>query len=307
MSVSEASTQKRKARAVRPDTSIPAWFYYVFFFIMPVGLVFWYSFGYKPDLFTTHANDVLSLDRYVEVLQGIFFQGFLRTLGIALIGTTLTLVIGFPFAYWLSTKVSSKWRYVILALVMVPYWTNFLIRTIGWQLILTGDGWLSDALQGLNLIDGPLDVLGTSGAVQLGVTYNYLPMMILPLFVALERIDPTLREASFDLGAGRIKTFVSVTVPQAMPGIAAGLLLTFVPLMGDYITGTVLGGVKGTMVGQLIANDFLVAQDWARGSAGAIVMILTILAVVAVFALIAKTIGYFVSRNTRIDLETGAS
>ncbi|GAA2187313.1 hypothetical protein GCM10009786_11670 [Leucobacter alluvii] len=286
----------------RLDASLPTWFYYLFFFILPVGLVFWYSFGYKPDLFTTHANDLLSFDRYVEVSEGVFFQAFLRTLGIAVLGTGLALIIGFPFAYWLSVKLTPKWRYVVLALVMIPYWTNFLIRTIGWQLILTGEGFLSQMLQAIGLIQGPLDVLGTSGAVQLGVVYNYLPMMILPLFVALERISPALREASYDLGAGRWRTLFQVTLPQAMPGIGAGLLLVFVPLMGDYITGTVLGGVKGTMVGQLVASDFLVAQDWARGSAGAIVLIITILCVVAVAALIWRITTLLYSRFNHIDV-----
>lgn len=305
MNADSSNRGRRRRRLPRADTSLPAWFYYVFFFILPVGLVFWYSFGYKPDLFTTHANDVLSFDRYVEVSAGIFFQSFLRTLGIAVIGTGLALLIGFPFAYWLSVKLTPRWRYVILALVMIPYWTNFLIRTIGWQLILTGDGFLSQLLQNTGLIRNPLDVLGTSGAVQLGVVYNYLPMMILPLFVALERINPALREASYDLGAGRWRTFLRVTLPQSTPGIGAGLLLVFVPLMGDYITGTVLGGVKGTMVGQLVASDFLVAQDWARGSAGAIVLIFTILCVVAVAALLWRTVEFVNSRFNRIDVTGG--
>ena len=195
-------------------------------------------------------------------------------------------MIGLPVAYWMAVKAPPSRRGLLLALVMVPFWTNFLVRTIGWQVILAPEGWLSTLLQAVGLIDGPLDILYTRTAVLIGVVYNYLPLMILPLFVAFDRVNGPLREASKDLGAGRWTTFVRVTLPLARPGIIAGVLLVFIPLMGDYITATVLGGAKGNMVGQLVASQFQTAQNWALGSAMAVLLIVVILATVAVGALI---------------------
>ncbi|MFT2817229.1 ABC transporter permease [Leifsonia sp. A12D58] len=285
----------------------PTWAFVVFFFIIPLALVLWYSFGYKPDLFTAHANDVLSLDRYAEALDETFFGTFWNTLQIGLIGTALCLVIAVPFAYWLAVKLDPKWRPLGLALVLVPFWTNFLVRTLGWQIVLSPKGFLSDTLQNLGLIDGRLDVLYTQGAVQLGVVYNYLPLMILPLFVAIDRAGPALREASADLGANRWRTLWQVTLPLAAPGIASGSLLVFIPLMGDYITASVLGGAQGNMIGQLVASQFNTAQNWALGSAMAVLLMLFIAAAVAVCALVIFVIRAFVRQSRRVNLSGGAA
>lgn len=230
--------------------SFPTWAYMVFFFVIPVALVIWYSFGYKPDEFTTYSTDTLSLDRYREALSSTFLSTFLATLRISVIGTLICLIISVPFAYWLAVKVPPRRRSILLALVLVPFWTNFLVRTLGWQVILSPSGFISQAVGAIGL-GGPFDVLYTRAAVQIGVVYNYLPLMILPLFVAIDRAGKNLREASRDLGAGRWRTFMQVTLPMAAPGIASGCLLIFVPLMGDYITASVLGGAHGTMVGTL--------------------------------------------------------
>jgi spermidine/putrescine transport system permease protein len=170
--------------------------------------------------------------------------------------------------------------------VLVPFWTNFLVRTIGWQVILSPEGWASTLLQSIGLIDGPLAILYTRTAVVIGVVYNYLPLMILPLFVAFDRVGPALREASKDLGANKVRTFMRVTLPLAQPGIIAGVLLVFIPLMGDYITATVLGGARGNMVGQLVASQFQTAQNWALGSAMAVLLMIVIMLTIAVAAII---------------------
>jgi spermidine/putrescine transport system permease protein len=283
--------------------ALPAWFFVVFFFVAPVGLVFWYSFGYKPGLFGFHANDVLSLERYREVLQGPFWATFKNTVKVAVIGTTASLFIALPFAYWLAIVVPARWRGVLLALVLVPFLTNFLVRTIGWRIILAPNGVPSELLQDLGLTSGPLALLDTRGAVQLGVVYNYLPLMILPVYVALERMDPALREASKDLGASRWGTLRQVTLPLAMPGITSGLLLVFIPLMGDYVTASVLGGARGNMVGQLVASEFQQAQNWARGSAAAVVLILVIVAVVAFAAALGLLCRAVVRHRRRVDID----
>lgn len=256
--------------------ALPAWAWLVAFFVAPVLLVVWFSFGYKPGIFGTHANDVLSFDRYVEALSPTFFTTFQNTLWVGVLGTALCFAIGAPVAYWMAFKVRPQRRGILLALILIPFWTNFLVRTIGWQVIIAPEGWLSSSLQQLGLLDGPLDLLYTRGAVLLGVVYNYLPLMILPLFVAFDRVGPLVREASKDLGAGKFATFARVTLPLSRPGIVAGVLLVYIPLMGDYITATVLGGAQGNMVGQLVASQFQTAQNWALGSAMAVVLMLVI-------------------------------
>ena len=205
-------------------------------------------------------------------------------------------------AYWMAVKVSPRWRTLLLALVIVPFWTNFLVRTIGWQVILAPEGWLSGLLQGIGLRDGPLAILYTRPAVLLGVVYNYLPLMILPLFVAFDRVGPALREASKDLGADRLRTFLRVTLPMARPGMVAGILLVFIPLMGDYITAVVLGGARGNMVGQLVASQFQTAQNWALGSAMAVLLILIIAGTVLIAGLLGWLASWPIRHRTRLGL-----
>jgi spermidine/putrescine transport system permease protein len=297
-----AGAQRPRRRLPRFSLAIPAWLLFVLFFAIPVLLIVWYSFGYKPDIFRTIATDQLSFDRYTESFSATFRSVFTGTLQISIIGTTLCLLIAFPFAYWLAVKVPSRWRGLLLGLTIVPFWTNFLVRTIGWLILLQPKGPLSGILQDLHLIGAPLDVLDTRAAVQLGVVYNYLPLMIFPLFVALDRLDPALREASKDLGANRWRTFRQVTLPLATPGVVAGLLLVFIPLTGDYITATVLGGAKGNMVGALVASQFNTAQNWALGAAMAVILIIMILGTVAIFALIGLAIRALIRRSRRVEL-----
>ncbi|WP_313355668.1 ABC transporter permease [Microbacterium sp.] len=271
-------------RSPRFGLAVPAWVWLALFFIAPIAMVVWFSFGYKPGIFGTHANDVLSFDRYAEAMSPTFFATFQNTLWVGILGTLLCLLIGAPVAYWMAVKAPPARRGLLIALVMVPFWTNFLVRTLGWQVILSPEGWLSSLLQGVGLIDGPIDVLYTRTAVLIGVVYNYLPLMILPLYVAFDRVGTPLREASKDLGANGMRTFLQVTVPLARPGIIAGVLLVFIPLMGDYITATVLGGAQGNMIGQLVASQFGTAQNWALGSAMAVLLILVIMLTIGVAA-----------------------
>lgn len=292
----------RKLR-IRFGLALPAWVWLLVFFVVPIGVVVWYSFGYKPSIFATNANDKLSFDRYVEALSPTFFATFQNTLWVGIAGTALCLLIGAPVAYWIAVKCAPSRRGMFLALVMVPFWTNFLVRTIGWQIILAPEGWLSHALQFLGVIPGPLGILNTRGAVLLGVVYNYLPLMILPLFVAFDRVNGPLREASKDLGAGSWQTFLRVTIPLAQPGIIAGVLLVYIPLMGDYITATVLGGAKGNMVGQIVASQFQTAQNWALGSAMAVLLIVTIALSIGIAAAIGWLVTIPIRRSYRLTLE----
>ena len=281
---------------------LPGVAYLVLFFLVPVGFIAYYSLGYKPALFGSVATDRLSLDRYAEALGPTFLATFTNTLQIALIGTVLCLLLGLPVAYWAARHLSARSRNIVLALILLPFWTNFLIRTVGWVVVLAGDGWLSHLLQTLHLTSQPLDVLDTRGAVQLGVVYNYLVYMILPIYVAFDRADPALREAARDLGATRFRAFRQVTLPQATSGIAAGVILVFIPLCGDYITATILGGARGNMVGQLVAGQFLSTQNWALGSAVAIVLVGSVLVVTALLAGLAWGTSTMLRRRRRVVL-----
>ncbi|WP_230977381.1 ABC transporter permease [Georgenia yuyongxinii] len=268
--------------------AVPLTAWLVLFFLVPSAVVLYYSFGYKPDVFSTHATDVLSLDRYADAITPAFLAIFQRTVRIAAVGTLVCVLVAFPIAYWMAVKLPARWRGVVLAMVLVPYWTNFLIRTIGWQIALSPEGFLSKLLAGAGLLTGPLEILYTPTAVQIGVVYNYLPLMILPLYVTLERLDPKLLEASRDLGASAWRTFTRVTLPLSVPGLAAGSLLVFVPLMGDYVTPSVLGGASGSMVGQMVAGQFQAAQNWPLGAAMAVLLILAILGLIVLVALVAR-------------------
>lgn len=291
----------RKLRTPGFALALPAWIWLFVFFLVPVAVVFWYSFGYKPGLFGTHANDVLSFDRYAEVFTPTFLGTFTNTLWIGVFGTLFCFIVGAPIAYWMALKAPANMKGLLLALVLVPFWTNFLVRTIGWMVVLSPEGWLSTALQAIGF--DPISMLYTRSAVLFGVVYNYLPLMILPLFVAFDRVGEVTREASKDLGANSIRTFMRVTFPLARPGIIVGVLLVYIPLMGDYITAVVLGGAKGNMVGQMLASQFQTAQNWALGSAMAIMLILMITVSIAVGALLAWLISVPFKYQNQVKLE----
>jgi spermidine/putrescine transport system permease protein len=262
--------------------------WYGLFFIVPIGFIVYYSFGTKD---TTQLLPVdltnLTTSNYSNVFDETFFQVFRATIRISITATLLCLVIGLPVAYLAAFKVSERWKAIILAAVVVPSFTSFLIRTVAWRIPLAPNGTLSKWLVDLGWI-GPngIQILETTTAVQIAIVYNYLGFMILPLFVALDRIDVRMREASKDLGAGRVATFFSVTLPLAGPGIIAGVLLTFIPMCGDYVTATVLGGAKGNMIGSMIASQFSGAQNWPLGAAMAVLMIGAVLLTLAVGALL---------------------
>ena len=291
----------RKLRAPGFALALPAWIWLFVFFLVPVAVVFWYSFGYKPGLFGSHANDILSFDRYAEVFTPTFLGTFTNTLWIGVVGTLLCFIVGAPIAYWMALKAPAHMKGLLLALVLVPFWTNFLVRTIGWLVVLSPEGWLSTALQAIGF--EPISMLYTRSAVLFGVVYNYLPLMILPLFVAFDRVGEVTREASKDLGANSIRTFMRVTFPLARPGIIVGVLLVYIPLMGDYITAVVLGGAKSNMVGQMLASQFQTAQNWALGSAMAIMLILMITVTIAIGALLAWLISLPLKYRNQVNLE----
>lgn len=272
----------------------PALAWWIFFFVIPMLWILLYSLGSRPaaDVAGPVSLETLSLRNYGEALTGVFFNVFVITMRTAGLGTLLAALIGFPVAYALAMHVPARWRSILVFLLILPYWTSFLLRTFAWRIILAPQGTLSDILQTLGLIDGRLLVLDTNAAVQLGIVYNYLPVMILPIYVALERIDKSLLRASMDLGAGPVRTFFQVTLPLAAPGLLGGLLLTFILAAGDYVVPTILGGTKGLMVGNLVATQILASQNLSLGAAMAVILIgLLALIVLAAAALLWAAVG----------------
>jgi spermidine/putrescine transport system permease protein len=224
----------------------------------------------------------LFAESFRELWDPLWLQVFRDTFGMALMGTLGCLFVGYPFAYWLGTRVRQN-KTLLLILVVVPFWTSILIRTYAWQLLLAPRGPLSGALQTLNLIANPLDILFTRRAVFVGLVYDYLPLMVFPLYVAIERMDRGLVEASRDLGVGRWGTFWRVTVPLTMPGILTGCLLVFVPMTGEYVVPTILGGAKQALVGPILANQFLDAFNWPFGAAMSLVLVVFLLVVIFLY------------------------
>jgi spermidine/putrescine transport system permease protein len=275
---------RRRRRRLLPRWYMawPALLWWAFFFVVPLAWIAYYSLGVKPaDLSQGAVSlDHLSFTNYVTAASDIFLKIFWITVRTGGLGTLACALVGFPVAYALANHVSPRWRAILLFLLVLPYWTSFLLRTFAWRIVLAPEGTLSGALQALGLLDRPLGILDTNAAVQLGIIYNYLPLMILPMFVALDRIDPALPKASMDLGAGPIATFFSVTVPLAMPGILGGLLMTFILAAGDYVVPAILGGARGLMVGNLVATQILASQNLPLGAAMAIMLIAMLAAVV---------------------------
>jgi spermidine/putrescine transport system permease protein len=266
----------------------PALAWWTFFFVIPLLWILVYSLGAKPpaNVAGPVSLETLSFRNYGQALTEVFFNVFQITMRTAGLGTVLCALLGFPVAYALAIHVPARWRSVLVLLLILPYWTSFLLRTFAWRIILAPQGTLSDILQSLGLISGRLMVLDTNIAVQLGVVYNYMPVMILPIYVALERIEPSLIRASMDLGAGPFRTFFQVTLPLAAPGLFGGLLLTFILAAGDYVVPTILGGTKGLMVGNLVATQILASQNLPLGAAMAVLLIGLLALVVVIAAVI---------------------
>ena len=201
---------------------------------------------------------------------------------IALVSTALLLLVGYPMAYAMS-RASAGARPILVALVILPFWTSFLIRVYAWIGILKPEGLLNRLLIGLGLIAEPLSILNTTTAVYIGIVYAYLPFMVLPLYASLERLDPALTEAAQDLGARPAKAFWTVTVPLSLPGVIAGSLLCFIPIVGEFVIPDLLGGSDTLMIGRTLWSEFFSNRDWPLAAAVAVAMLLIIVIPIVVY------------------------
>ena len=224
-----------------------------------------------------------TFDNYRFLLEDkLYWVSYLKSIKIALISTLLCLLLGFPMAYAIA-RTPYPWRNLLLLLVILPFWTSFLLRVYAWMVMLGKQGLINNLLKGVGLIDEPLQMLYTTGAVYLGIVYTYVPFMILPLYATLERLDLDLHEAAADLGARPMQVFRDVTLPLAMPGIIAGSLLVFIPALGEFVIPALLGGLDSLMIGRTLYDEFFVNRDWPLASAVATVLLVILLLPIMLF------------------------
>src|SRR5436305_4500412 len=225
----------------------------------------------------------LSLDNFkLLISDNLYVLSYLRSIVVALLSTALLVLIGYPVAYGMA-RLPPRWQAVAMMLVIVPFWTSFLIRIYAWSNILQHDGLLNKTLLALHIISAPLVWLSTDSAMFLGIVYSYLPFMILPLYATLAKIDPALLEAASDLGASRLQAFWLVTFPLSLPGVAAGVLLCFIPIVGEFVIPDLLAGSNSLMIGQTLWLEFFTNKDWPVASAAAIVLLLLLVAPLVVY------------------------
>lgn len=224
----------------------------------------------------------LGLHNYRRAFDAKYLPVLIRTLAFAGSATTLCLLLGYPLAYFLVFR-AGKWRNALLIGLMVPFWSSTLVAFYSWMIVLGKEGLLNSALLKLGFLSQPLGLLYTPQSVVLGLVYFYLPFMVLPLYGSLEKVPRSLVEAAYDLGAGRWTAFFKVTVPLSLPGIITGCLLTFIPCMGDFITAELMGGPRYYLLGNLISNQFLMAQDWPFGAALTVILLCGLVAGLRVY------------------------
>ena len=212
----------------------------------------------------------------------LYWKAYLSSLKIAAISTILTLLVGYPIAYAMANA-PDHWRPTLMMLVILPFWTSFLIRVYSWIGILSNEGYLNQALLGIGIISEPLQILNTNTAVYIGIVYTYLPFMVLPIYSALERLDAALLEAAEDLGCSRFTAFWLITVPLSKNGIIAGCFLVFIPALGEFVIPSLLGGSKTLMIGKVLWEEFFNNRDWPVASAVAVILLLILTVPIILF------------------------
>src|ERR1700694_1477727 len=256
----------------------PSWAVMASLFLAPLAIILGYS------LLTRGVYGGISLpwtaESYQRLADSIYLAILWRSIWIAALATVLCLALGFPLALFISRAGNRKNLY--LSLVILPFWTSFLVRTYAWMFLLRDTGLINTLLEKIGLIHNPLSLLYNNGAVVLGLVYGYLPFMVLPLYATLERLDRNLLEAAADLGARPWSILTRIVIPLCAPGIRAGYILVFMPCLGAYLTPDLLGGGKSVMIGNLIQNQFTTARDWPFGSAVSFALMAIVMALLVV-------------------------
>ena len=242
----------------------------VVFLVVPCAVVFAYSF-FERGVYGG-IDYAFTLENYARAVDPLYLSIFLKSARIAALTAVVALLVGYPVAYFIATGAKHR-QLPLLILVMLPFWSNYLIRTYAWIVLLNREGLINRALTGLGWIEQPLPLLYNDFAIVVGLLYGYLPFMVLALYSSISRLNPEMREASADLGAASWRTFLRVTLPLTLPGIGAGSVFVFVLSIGNFITPDLLGGGRSVMVGNLIYDQFLTARDWPFGSSLAFLLI----------------------------------
>jgi spermidine/putrescine transport system permease protein len=263
----------------------PGLLWLVVFFLVP--LFYMAQISLKQGTIDTGYQFTWHFKTYVDAISNYDTQ-LLRSFEYAGISTLISLLIGYPLAYAIAFR-GGKYRNALLLVVILPFFITYLVRTLSWQTILDDDGILVHTLKSLGILGPDGRLLATTSAVIAGITYNFLPFMILPLYAALERIDPRMLEAGYDLYAKRRDVVMRVVVPMSMPGVVAGVLLTFIPAAGDFVNATLLGTPQQSMIGNVIQSRYLVVTDYPTAAALSFILMLIILVMVAIYARIVGT------------------
>lgn len=272
----------------------PSLAFYIAFFCIPLGFLCLFAVA-TPVGFGDVAYG-FDTSNFSAALDGVYVDAFFRTLRFAAIGTALTILVGYPFAYWLARYAPAKRKNLFLALVIIPFWTSFLIRTSSFLIVFNDEFFISRWLGDLGITNGRLGILYTDTAVQIGIVYNYLPLFVLPVFATLERMDWRLLDAATDLGSTGWAAFRQITLRLTAPGVITGALLVFIPMMGEYVIPLILGGGKVDLIGNIIGRSFLDQQDYAFGSA----LALLVMGALSVFIVL------YLWLSTRAEEEFGA-
>ena len=258
----------------------PAFVWMLAFFFAPLLLILGVSFATR-ELYGGF-RWTFTLANYAALLDLLYLRIYLRSFLLAMATTGLCLLLGFPLAYFIA-RLPARRQAAWLLLVIIPFWTNFLVRTYAWMFILRTEGLLNTTLKQLGVIQSPVEILYSNTAILIGLVYGYLPFMVLPLYAALARLDLSVIEAARDLYAGGWAVFWRVILPMTKPGVIAGCLLVFIPSVGAYITPDLLGGARTMMVGNLIQHEYLVIRDWPFGSAISFVLMALVLGAVVAY------------------------
>ena len=274
---------------------LPPYVWLLLLFLVPFGIVFKISLSdlamarppylpqYDPEAGIWNLISQLDFENFTFLAtDSLYWKAYLSSLRIALLSTLFTLLVGFPIAYGMARS-PEHWRPTLMMLIILPFWTSFLIRVYAWMGILRNEGYLNQFLMSTGIISDPLTILNTNLAVYIGIVYTYLPFMVLPIYATLEQLDDSLIEAAEDLGCTRTQAFWLVTAPLSKPGVIAGCFLVFIPTIGEFVIPALLGGSDTLMIGKVLWEEFFSNRDWPVASAVAIILLLILIIPIILF------------------------
>ncbi len=278
--------RKRKWNGGPLWTLSPVFFWMISFVALPLVIIVLVSFftrGLYGDI-----DYRVTLENYTRMFNPLYFKILWSSLSVSFITTLLCLILGYPFAYFVS-RAPKQIRSILLMLIIIPFWSNSLVRTYAWIVLLRTEGIINTVLMNLHLISTPLKLLYNETGVLIGMVYTLFPFMVLPLYTSIEKLNPSLLEAASDLGAVAWKRFLRITLPLTMPGIVAGSILVFIPTLGYFFIPDLMGGSKTMLISNLIKNQFLTARDWPFGSALSILLIILTLVLIGIYMRLVKS------------------